>query len=218
MSAPQPVSRGTRIAAMLVALFCLNWLLLAAWGAAQYRQATHFGPVLYDPISVAVDPADGTIYCASSAGRVQKYGADGRGRGAFSVDAVGAGFRIKSEGPGLVAMAIEGLDRVVVFDEGGRVASEREEAGAWAAWGDSARFARTGDGAHEILLVDGALIERPLAAGGEDRLLVPALEFPLTFFAAEPWALVFSLFFSTLGLMAAFIWPFLARSGDDTVR
>ena len=218
MNAVEPVGRATRIAAMGVALFCVCWLLLAGWGAAQYRRASHFGPVLYDPLSLAVDPEDGSIYCASGAGRIQKYGVDGRGRGAFLVNSGGAPFRIISEGPGLVAVAVKGQDRVVIFDKAGRVASERDQPGAWSAWADSARGALNGDGTREVILRDGAIIERRTSEPQEERILVPAVEFPLTYFAAAPWTLVFSLFLSTLGLMAAFVWPFLARPAPESMR
>lgn len=203
---------------MSVAVACVAWLLVAAWGAAQYRRASHFGPVLYAPLSLAVDPADGTIYCASGAGRIQKYDADGRGRGAFPVDTSGAPFRIASDGPGRVAMAVQGRDRVVVFDEGGRQVDERSQPGAWATWAESERGVRAPGSAREIALRAGAIVERDPEGGGEVRTLVPAIEFPLTFFAAAPWLLVLSLFCSTLGLMGAFIWPFLARPNDHAVR
>jgi hypothetical protein len=198
---------------MLLSILCLGWLLLAAWGAAQYRAATHFGPVLHAPLAIAVDPADGTIYCASGAGRVQKYGADGRGRGAFPVETGGEPFRIVADAPGRIALAVRGDERVIVFDEGGRAVDERVQPGAFEAWAESAHTARAGD--REIVLRAGAIIE---LGAGEERVLVPAIAFPLTFFAAAPWLLVLSLFCSTLGMMAAFMWPFLARPDDDTVR
>ena len=192
--------------AMLVALACVAWLFLAAWGAAQYRQATHRGPVLYAPSSVVVDPADGTIYCASGAGRVHKYGPDGRGRGAFPVDAPGAA-RLAVEAPGRVALATGGSGRVVVFDEGGRIVTERDEPGAYERFGAAEEARAAGPGVH--LDAEGAIVERSADAV---RVLVPSLPFPLSVFAVAPWTLVLSLFLSTLGLMAAFVWPFLARS------
>jgi hypothetical protein len=204
--------------ALGVAVLCLAWLLLAAWGASQYRRATHFGPVLYAPLSIAVDPADGTIYCASGAGRIQKYGPDGRGQGAFEVDDDGGGLRIASDGPGLLAVAFPGRDRITIYDEGGRKVGEREAPGAWAAWLGSTEAVPVGDGGREIALSEGAIVERGAGGGEEVRILVPAIEFPLTLFAAAPWLLVISLFCSTLGLMGAFIWPFLARPDEDAVR
>jgi hypothetical protein len=211
-------SPGARVAAMGIAVFCLAWLLVAGWGAAQYRRATHFGPVLYAPLSLAVDPVDGTIYCASGAGRIQKYGPDGRGRGAFPVENEGADFRIASDGPGLVAMAVEGRDRITVFDEGGRPVGEREAPGAWAAWSRSSLAVPSIEEGLEIALIGGAIVQRDPSGEGDVSVLVPAVEFPLSLFAAAPWLLVISLFCSTLGLMGAFIWPFLARPEDAPVR
>lgn len=215
MSDAPGAGRGTRIAAMAAAAFCVTWLMVAAWGAAQYRQASHFGPVLYAPLSLAVDPGDGTIYCASGAGRVQKYGPDGRGRGAFRVDTDGRLFAIASDGPGRVGVVIEGETRVRIFDEGGGLLDEREEPGS-AGWAAASLAVPAGDGGKVIALEDAAIVERD--AAGARRELVPAISFPLTFFAAAPWTLVASLFFSGLGLMASFIWPFLARSDDPAVR
>ena len=200
---------------MAAAAFCVTWLLVAAWGAAQYRQASHFGPVLYAPMSLAVDPGDGTIYCASGAGRVQKYGPEGRGRGAFGVETGGRPFAIASDGPGRIGVVIEGETRVRVFDEGGGLQGERDEPGA-VGWAAASLAVPVGDDGKVIALEAGAIVERDGA--GAVRELVPAISFPLTFFAAAPWTLVASLFFSGLGLMAAFIWPFLARSDDPAVR
>ncbi len=190
--------------AMGVALLCIAWLFLAAWGASQYRQATHRGPVLYAPLSVAVDASDGTIYCASGAGRVHLYGPNGRGRGAFVVETGGAPFRLSAEGAGRVALAVEGRAQVRVYDEGGRVVEERADPGAFARFA-AAEAARAG--APGIQLDErGALVAQ---RDGAVEVLVPALPFPLSFFAVAPWTIVFSLFFSALGLMAAFVWPFL---------
>lgn len=211
---------------MAAALFCVGWLLLAGWGAAQYRQASHRGPVLYAPLSVAVDPADGTIYCASAAGRIHKYGPDGLGRGAFAVDLPSTSVRLGADGPGRIVLATEGDDRVRVFDEGGRPIEERLDADAWRRFGLAPAVApeigRAGDvdpagaGVPAVIVLEGgAIVER---SGSDVRVLVPALPFPLVWFAAAPWTLVLSLFLSTLGLMASFVWPFLARPDDAFVR
>jgi hypothetical protein len=214
MSGVDPAPRRHAPLAMGAALLCAVWLLGSAWGAAQYRQATHRGPVLYAPMSVAVDASDGTVYVASGAGRVHKYGPDGDGRGAFVVDTDGASFRLSAEAPGRLALAREGDAEVVVFDEGGRLVAERRDPDAYARFGaDEAKRASGSEPA--VLLEDGAIVERTSEGS---RVLVPALPFPLSWFAVAPWTLVLSLFLSTLGLMAAFVWPFLARPGSTGVR
>ena len=106
-----------------------------------------------------------------------------------------------------MALATEGAGRVLVFDEGGRVVAEREDAGAFARFAAEEAARAAGPGVQ--LAADGAIVER--GADGA-RVLVPSLPFPLSIFAAAPWTLVLSLFLSTLGLMAAFVWPFLARA------
>ncbi len=200
--------------AMGAALLCVVWLFVAAWGASQYRQASHRGPVLYAPLSVAVDPGDGTIYAASGAGRVNKYDPKGVGRGAFAVDTGGASFRLSPAGPGEIELASVNGDRVLTFDEGGRIVGERVDADAYARFAAEEQARGAAPGA-VLLQDDGALVRR--TADGV-QMLVPPLPFPLSFFAAAPWTLVLSLFLSTLGLMASFVWPFLARSPEPGVR
>jgi len=199
---------------MLVALLCVGWLMLAAWGAAQYRQASHRGPVLHAPMSVAQDPSDGTIYCASAAGRIHKYAANGLGQGAFAIDTGGESVRLSPAGPGRVAMAVAGQERLVEFDAGGRIVNESVDAEAYARFA-TAEDARSEQTSGVVVLDDGAIVER----GSEgERVLVPSLPFPLVWFAVAPWTLVLSLFLSALGLMASFVWPFLARPTQPGVR
>lgn len=201
-------------AAMAVALFAVAWLLMAGWGAAQYRQATHRGPVLYAPMSVAVDAADGTIFVASGAGRVHKYGQRGDGRGAFVVETGSNEVRVASAGAGQIDLAIAGQARVIRFDAGGRIVSEREDDGAFARF-DAAEAALRAESSPGIVLEAGALVDRSTEG---TRVLVPALPFPLSVFAIAPWTLVLSLFSSAFLLMAAFVWPFLARPTEAVVR
>lgn len=214
MSATTPDTRRHAPVAMAVALLAVGWLLLAGWGAAQYRQATHRGPVLYAPMSVAVDPADGTIFVASGAGRVHKYGQRGDGRGAFVVETGSTEVRVASAGAGQIDLAIDGEARVIRFDAGGRVVSEREDADAFARF-DTAEAERRAEPTPGIVLEAGALVDRSTEG---TRVLVPALPFPLSVFAIAPWTLVLSLFSSAFVLMAAFVWPFLARPDDGAVR
>lgn len=194
--------------AMGIALLCVAWLFVAAWGASQYRQASYRGPVLHAPMSVTTDPVDGTIYCASGAGRVHKYDARGVGQGAFAVDTGGASFRIQSAGAGRIDVAIAGSDDVFSFDEGGRRVSERRDAEAYARF-EAEELARRGVPGAVVLDAAGAIVRED---GEGATVLVPALPFPLSVFAAAPWTLVLSLFLSALGLMGSFVWPFLARS------
>lgn len=195
-----------------LALICSAGLLLSGWGASQYRMASVRGPMLVEPVAVAVTP-EGRIFCVSALGRVHKYDSEGRGLGAFMLDEGGEAVVIGVDDSGELEIASLAARRRWIYDSGGsRILDEVDPEGrAHTRLLAGATQWNMGPNGLEVALEGGHIVARTGGVGGDVRVLVPAAPFPLSLFARMPWLLVVGLILSTFGLMASMILPFRVR-------
>jgi hypothetical protein len=204
-------SGTVKAVAMGIALVCMLALIITAWAASQYRRATVRGPLLVEPVSVAVAP-DGTIFCATYTGRIHRYGSDGKGQGAWPAEGPSVPIRIGIVDEQYVAVAFEGQSLLLLYELGGRISQTRTDADAWDRF-EGSTHAWQGTGPL-VAVREGAIVQQ---SAGVIRTLVPAPPFPLRLYQSAPWLLVIGLFMSALGVCVAFVAPFLARSQEAAV-
>ena len=204
-----PPARSKRLG-LAVALVGLALLLLGAWSLAQLRISLSRGPMLISPFGIDAR-ADGTLLVGVEGARIHLYDGDGRFLDAWSVPDAGGRFRLRVVGPDRIDVATETNPRVIELDGEGHVRAERDEPGAFRAFGDERD--------HRVTTPDGRRYS--IEGGGLDRLapdgalLVPPLRWPLSLFVGRlPWVAVV-VGAGTLGLFAG-LGLTARRAGDPS--
>lgn len=169
-----------RPAAIALAAIGLAGLLVGADSLAQLRVQLVRGPMLIRPFGLAVDPS-GVLLLGIGGSRVHVYDAKGTFLRAWNVPSDGGRFRLRSVSAGRVAVAGEQSQVLAELDLQGHLLSRARDAHAFERFGSGNDFEASGAGLR-FALRDGALWRLEPAP---ERLLVPALRWPLALFVGR---------------------------------
>jgi len=195
--------RGRRALAPLLAVASLLGLGIGAVAGGQLRRSLSQGPPLVAASDV-VAAADGMLYVATAAGRVQVHDPDGRFREGWQLEAGAGPARLRLVPPGRLEVATAGSGRLHVFDRSGALLASTRDPGAYERLGarpPPAAGARPppAAGAPRLAIEDGAVVR--LDPPPRAIVLAPPPA-PLAWFGASPVpALTLLLTASGLGLV-----------------
>lgn len=173
-------------------------MVIGAWSAAQFRLGTAGGPLLVNPRS-PISTDDGGALCAVGSQSIHRYDSSGLLVDAWAVPAEGGDFRLRRAAAGTLEVAVESTGRVLSFDDGHQLVSERTDPDAYDQFGKAPIERAVGEA--QVGIEDGAIIVGvPDAA---TRVLVPALPRPLRWFASRPLWIVLLLALTPAGVVAS---------------
>jgi hypothetical protein len=170
-------------------------MVFGGFAASQFRILNARGPLLTDPILLAVSD-DGRIYCASGFDRILSYSPDGKVLAAWSLPEPWSVPRIELSGLDRVEVARAGDANVLVYDVDGRLQEARADSAAFERFGPI--VAAAGRARFEIRA--GALVRTDV---DPPAAIVPALPWPLVWFARAPIAIIPFLALGPPGAMVA---------------